>query len=362
MIFKKVDRYVSTAFLLRALGCAMLIVLLYVSFDVLKRQDDIQDAEAAIGAGTLVAYYSQVVPLFVLELVPGVVLVAAGMVMVGMARSGELMALKACGASVHRVVAPIFFWTLLLCAAVFLAREWLAPQMMQRERFLSHVMDGDVQRELWLDDSEFSRKFFLREYGFAQGTARYVCVVETRPDSTMAARILADSAEWGAGSVRLRTAEVQEFQEGTGWLARSEVLPELTLPTGISRADLLQASEEGQERPPVAQTLSDLRDGARQYPNVPSFRVAFHSRLASAVSPLILLMIGVPCLVGFERSVNSRFLGAILSIALAAGLYTLTFVFSSMGNTGSINTALAGWLPTILGGSLGLWLFESMLT
>ena len=112
----------------------------------------------------------------------------------------------------------------------------------------------------------------------------------------------------------------------------------------------------------MAQTLADLRVAARQYPTVPYFRVAFHGRLASAFSSLILLMIGVPCLVGFERSVNSRFLGAMLSIALAAGLYTLTFVCNSMGCTGSLNTALAGWLPTILGGSLGLWLFESMLT
>ena len=61
---------------------------------------------------------------------------AAGMTVVTMARSGELMALKACGASVHRVVAPIFLWTILASVAVFAARECLAPRMMQREKVL----------------------------------------------------------------------------------------------------------------------------------------------------------------------------------------------------------------------------------
>jgi lipopolysaccharide export LptBFGC system permease protein LptF len=172
----------------------------------------------------------------------------------------------------------------------------------------------------------------------------------------------ADVGEWSPGSVRLRTVRVWEFEAGTGRALSSDLLPDLTLPTGIGRRELLAASEQSQEGPPMAQTLADLRGAERQYPTVPYFRVALHRRVASAFSSFILLLIGVPCLVGFERSVNSRFLGAILSIALAASLYTLTFVFSSMGVTGSLNAAVAGWLPTILGGALGLWLFESMLT
>jgi lipopolysaccharide export LptBFGC system permease protein LptF len=51
-----------------------------------------------------------------------------------------------------------------------------------------------------------------------------------------------------------------------------------------------------------------------------------------------------------------------VSIGLAAGLYALTFVFTSMGSTGSLNPVLAGWLPVILSGAVGLWLFQAMLT
>jgi len=362
MVFKKIDRYVSAAFLARALGCMLLVVMLYVSYDVLKRLDDIQEAEATVGVGLLVTYYAQVVPLFLLDLVPGTMLVAAGMALVGMARSGELMALKGCGVSVHRVVAPVFFWTLVMSVSVFAAREYLTPRMMQRERFLAHVLDGDVQRDLLLNDQEHGRKFRLREYDFATGTAKDVCVLEQRPDGTLKRVLQADSARWMPGSVRLSTVDVQEFEPGGAHVARSDLLPDLTIETALRRADLLSAAEEGREGPLTAQTLGQLSAGARQYPSVPYFRVAFHGRLASVFSPFILLMVGMPFLVGFERSVNSRFLGVIVSIALAAGLYALTFVCNSMGSTGTLNTALAGWLPTVLGGSLGLWLFESMLT
>lgn len=100
----------------------------------------------------------------------------------------------------------------------------------------------------------------------------------------------------------------------------------------------------------------------RLNPEIPFFAVSFHTRLAAFFSPLILLLVGLPCLVGFERSVNSRFLSVIVSMGLAAGLYVLTFVFNSMGTTGALNPVLAGWLPAIISAVAGLWLFQSMMT
>ncbi|NLW51550.1 MAG: YjgP/YjgQ family permease [Candidatus Brocadiaceae bacterium] len=361
MLFKKIDRYVSVAFLTRALGTALVITLLYVSFDVLKRLDELPDGDAAGGGRALVRYYSHVVPLFLVELAPGVILLAAGMLLVAMARSGELMALKACGTSVHRVVAPIFVWTALVSAGVFAVREGVAPRMAQEQQIQGRVLEGETAANLLLNDTAYARKYRLREYDFRRAAARDVAVVELEPGGRLVRVLQAASAHWTPGSVRLQAVAIDEFDPATGRAIGSDLLPEVVLPTDIGRAELLAASQEGKAGPPT-QTVSDLRRAAREYPTVPYFRVALHGRLAGVFTPFILLLIGLPCMVGFERSVNSRFLGAILSIAVAAGLYTLTFVFSSMGYTGSLNTALAGWLPTVLAGALGLWLFEAMLT
>jgi lipopolysaccharide export LptBFGC system permease protein LptF len=52
----------------------------------------------------------------------------------------------------------------------------------------------------------------------------------------------------------------------------------------------------------------------------------------------------------------------VISILVAAGFYALGFVLSSMGATETVNPVIAGWLPSIIGGSAGLWLFQSMHT
>ena len=100
----------------------------------------------------------------------------------------------------------------------------------------------------------------------------------------------------------------------------------------------------------------------KENPDVPAYRVMLHSRLASALSPFLLLLVGVPVLVGFENSLQSRFVGVIMCILVAGAYYVLTFVFGSMGNTGTISPVLAGWLPVLMTGVGGLWLFEAMLT
>ncbi len=110
------------------------------------------------------------------------------------------------------------------------------------------------------------------------------------------------------------------------------------------------------------QTLAQLREQIRRNPNVPDFRVVFHSRIAAILSPIILLLVGIPCLIGFETTVKSRFLGVIVSIVVAASFYALGFALSSMGSTETVNPILAGWLPSIVGGSAGLYLFQGMHT
>jgi lipopolysaccharide export LptBFGC system permease protein LptF len=100
----------------------------------------------------------------------------------------------------------------------------------------------------------------------------------------------------------------------------------------------------------------------RAHPHIPTYSVAFHFRISSFFTPFILLLVGIPCLIGFEESIQSRFVGVLISIAVSAGFYTLLFVFNSIGESGTVPPVLAGWLPVVVIGSLGLYLFESRLS
>jgi lipopolysaccharide export LptBFGC system permease protein LptF len=134
----------------------------------------------------------------------------------------------------------------------------------------------------------------------------------------------------------------------------------MVLETDVSPFDIVRAAED-EELSSLFQTLGRLRQRMQADPDTPSLAVQFHSRLASFFGPLVLLLVGLPLLVGFEHSVTSRMLGIVISIAVAVGYYAMTFVFGNMGNTAVLDPLLAGWLPTIVTGSVGLVLFEWLL-
>jgi len=363
MVFKRIDRYVTVSFLLRFLGTVCLIAALYTSYDLLKRLEEIRELGLTRGLATLAQYYTRLLPVFLLDIVPGIVLVAAGMVMVQMARARELLALKACGTSLYRIMAPIFFWTLIISIAVFAVRETFGPRLVRQAEMLGHILDNDVENQLLVNDAAHNRKIFIGQYDFSRRTMRHVSVIDFYPDGVLKRNIHAGAAALATpGVLRLQTVEVQAFDSSGAPAGKPTVLRQMDVDVNLTPMALVELSEENAQKGVRLQTLPELRTQMRRNPDIPFFRVSFHSRLASFFGPLILLLVGLPCLVGFEQSVNSRFLGVIISIGFAGALYALTFIFTSMGGTGALNPVLAGWLPAILTGALGLWLFQTMMT
>lgn len=368
MVFKKIDRYVGASFLMRLFGIALVLGLLYVIFDLLKKLDEIQEVGLANAVQTISSYYACMLPIFLVDIVPALVLVAAGLVLTSMARKRELLALKASGTSVYRVIAPIFFWTLIVNVAAFGFREVTGPDFAQRREVLNRVLDNEVEHDLLLRDEEFHRKLYVGQYSFPERTLKDICVVEdggSNGNVGLQRVIQADFGSWNAaGELVLEDVEVRQMAqtpEGEG-AAEPRVLPTFTLETHLTSFDFVEAAEEESGSVTLMHTLPELRALIRRQPDIPLFRVLFHSRLASFFYPFVLLLVGVPWLVGFEHSVESRFLSIIVGILVAAGFYTLTFVFASMGKTLTLPPILAGWLPTITATAAGLWLFESMHT
>jgi lipopolysaccharide export system permease protein len=226
------------------------------------------------------------------------------------------------------------------------------------------AMGGKVDRGLLVAEPELDRVVHIGEYEFASGAMRRIAVMEFYPESPRALRavIEADSAEWSAeGKLILRSVSIEEF-DPTGKARQSGPFPTRVLETTLSPERLAVEADTGNTPGPLSYSLPSLREEMAQNPGVPFYTVVFYTRIASFFTPLIFLLVGIPCLVGFERTVDSRFLGALISLVVAAGFYVLSFVFSSLGNTGVLNPILAGWMPTVVGAAAGLWLFESMHT
>ena len=365
MIGKRIDRYVSRAFLVRFIVTMVVICGLYLSFDALKRVDQLQKMTLRQAIPKIAAYYGYFFPARVLETIPPLLLIGAGLTLVQMSRDRELLTLKASGVSLQRVTAPLFLWTVAVAILVFWATERIVPACTRHYELLERDLDGKIANDLMLRDPKYSRSIFVGSYDYARGTMSRVQVIEfcdEAGDNRMKTKIQADSGTWRQdGRIGLENVTIQEFDEN-GVVQGDQpapVLPTKLLETSLVPFDFVGAKQEA-ILPALA--LSELRRHVKANPNVPQFRVMLHSRLSTVLMPFLLLLVGIPLLVGYDRATESRVLAIVICTLVAAGLYVLSFVFVSLGNTGALNPTLAGWLHVLLVGPVGLWLFGSMRT
>jgi lipopolysaccharide export system permease protein len=372
MIFKRVDRYVGRAFLTRLVACSAVVSAMYVSFDLLKRLDDLKPHEQAGMLGLLVRDYVRLLPVLILDLLPALVLVGAGMVVVRMASRRELTLLRASGTSIHRAVLAIFLCTALVSLAALAARDTIVPRLIRERTVMADRLEGDVKHDLVLTEDlpdGARRTLCVAAYRSGSGLMENVTMLDFYPAGEgdtgrpMKQRVQADTGIIRDGLIVFEgvSAHYVYPNDTTGVPMRAAPAEggRVALPTSLTPTQISLSALRKDEATTRGLTLKELWERMHTESHAPIYGVVFHSRLAGVFSPLILLLIGMPCLIGPGRSVNSRTLGTVLCILVAAGFYALTFTAGSLGKSETIHAALAGWLPVILGGSVGLYSFEA---
>lgn len=363
MLIRRIDRYVSRSFLVPFVGILFLIFGLYVAFDLLKRVDDLKTLGAWEAMPILLRYYAYVFPVFILDSVPTVLVVAAGLALVQMARRRELLILKSSGVSLYRVMVPIFAWTLLVSAGGFWAKEHLVPQFVRNKDLAVRKLEQDLERSLVLRDEKHGFTLYVDEYAFSGGLMKKVSLLEFYPSGKIKRVIEADKGHHtGENAIEFKGVLIEGYDERGVKTGEIQEKVSLKVKTSLTRYDFVRAKEESMGGRSMFMDLQELAAKMKRQSDIPHFKVSFHSRLATAFIPFILLLIGMPVLIGFEHSAHSRFLGIMVCVFVSAAYYTMVFVCTSMGQTGVIDPVIAGWFPVIVGGSSGVFLFESMLT
>jgi len=362
MIAKRIDRYVSSSFLSMFFGILAVVFGLYVAYDLLKRVEELQDLGTGQILPAMLTYYGYVFPVFALDSVPAVVALAAGLTLVKMSKRRELLTLKASGVSVYRTIAPIFFWTLLISVGILWTREHIVPAVVQQKELMAKQLSGDMGRGLLLKDREFNFKLFVDSYDFSNHSMKRVSIIELHPELTVKRIVEADEGYWaGDGQIRLVGVHIRDFDVKGAKANQPTAMASTTIETTLSPFDFVRARSESTARS-LFLTLSQLATMMRDNPNVPHYRVVFHSRLASAFTSFVVLLMVIPLLVGFEHSAHSQFVGAVVCIFVVLLYHAMVFVSTSVGESGAVHPVLAGWMPVIVAGPCGIWLFESMLT
>ena len=365
------DLYVLRFFVTSYLICLVSFVGFFMLIDAFTHLDTYLEEEH--GLLEILQTYLVRIPEIFHRLAPYLTLAAAGFTVTRLQKSNELAPMKALGLSIYRVLLPIFGAAVVLSGLIVLDQEWLIPAAESARRALDLKEKRGFEPQNLIPDSRGS-VFQIDSYDPVAQRMRGVRVTlrgrdpdDPRIFTLETASLVAkearwvqregESGEWIAYHGRLDRYDSSgggfKVKPGTRDLETTVFGEEgYPLETDIGPEDI-----ESHDRDIYYLTFNDLNRLYKRQ-KLPHLRVKLHNRISYPITNLVLLFLGLPFfLSGTNRSL---FIGVGISTVIGFSYFFISFLFISMGDSGSIGPMTAAWMPTIFFGCLSVTLFDQV--
>ncbi len=347
------SRYFIKGFAWRFLATLLAFASLLQLLDVLDRASDV--LERGHGPADMLTYIGLNLPLFVSQVVPLSVLIAALMAFMSLARHNEIVALRSVGTSPSRLFAALLPAVAVVVALHVLLMDQIAPRADEAlrdwwaARPAPDAAESRPEGSLWLRAGPSIVS--VQEVHDGGRRLEGVTIVARDDRGLATGRVVAREAAWEAGAWTLRGVEVLHGAQGAPRMERRDTLP---WPEGPSPENVAFADEP--TRFLSVRRLLAIVEG-RWSGTLPVLRyeTQLQEIFAIPISSFVMLLLAQPALHGVRR--GGRF-GAGMAIGLGLGLLFQLFrgLLSALAQAGAMPVTLAVWLPIALFACVGCWI------
>jgi LPS export ABC transporter permease LptF/LPS export ABC transporter permease LptG len=333
-------------------------VFLFETFTFFELLDDI--ARHRVAFLTVINYFRYLTPYLIYNLAPLGALVAVLVTLGVMSKNNEIVAIKANGISIHRLIVPLLVAGLLLAGAMLLVDETYLPYANQRQDALRNQIKGRPPQtythpQRWIF-GENSKIYNYDLFSPLQNLFGGLSVIELDPATfNVRRRIFANRAQWSPSqkSWLLESGWVRDFSGGT--IKRFDqftvqAFPELTEPPEYFNREVRQAFQMDWSE------LSRYIEGLRRAGfDVANLTVQWHVKIAYPLIAPISMLLAIPFafLVGARGAIG----GVALGVAIGIGYWSIARLMEAMGGVGQLPPFLAAWSPDLIFFFIGLYFF-----
>lgn len=128
-LFNTIDRYIATHVLKGWLLILLIVLVLFSFLELVNQLDDVGDGDYSVSDAFL--YVLLTIPKRVTMLSPVSAMVGSVIALVGLANNGELMAMRAAGMSIQRIVISLLKTGVIILLLGLVFEQWIAPPLEQ---------------------------------------------------------------------------------------------------------------------------------------------------------------------------------------------------------------------------------------
>lgn len=362
------DRYIAkelTLPFLFAVGAfSSIAVSIGAVFELIRKV-----TESGLPASLAFEIFLLTLPQFVVLAFPMSTLLSTMMTFSRFSSDSELIALRGCGVSVKRIVAPAIILSLLVTGLSFAVSEVIAPASTTRAAvLLARALDqekppfkeGNItfQQE---DGDELVRFFHARNFdGTTMSGITVVDFSQEDSEDGLKQIVSADTATWNF------SRNLWEFTNGTIYAVSPsgsfrQIIrfdkQDLQLPrTPLDLAARRKKTEE-MNIAEAADYLAILKQTGDEKA-VRDLQVSIQQKYSIPFACVVFGLVGSAMGIRPQRTGKATSFG--VSIVIIFGYYLLSFVMTAMGKAGVVTPFLAGWLPLGLGLGAGIILLAKI--
>jgi LPS export ABC transporter permease LptG/LPS export ABC transporter permease LptF len=360
------DEYVVLEFLkmfFLVLAGFVVLMLVFTFFDLVG--DILRNH---IPLTTVGNYLINLTPSMLYQIAPLAVLIAVLVTFGVLNRNSELIAMKATGISLYRLVIPIVSIAAILSVSLFLFDEYYLPQANRRQEALRNIIKGRPPQtflhpeQTWIfgqpHPGEPGRIFYYQFFDRDRNEFANFTLFEFNPSTfELSRRVFATRVVWDAenSSWQFQNGWQRDFEganvtENSGYREFKRTnFSEIHEGPDYFKKENKQAQEMNFGQ--LERYIGDLRQSGF---DTMRLRVALWHKLAYPLIAIVMAVLAIP----FALSMGRR--GSLAGIAVAIFVALTYFVvdgfFGAMGNVNYLPAALAAWSPVVLFGLTGGYL------
>ena len=305
--------YVQRQFLELFLLCYIGFIGIFVVVDLVGRLSAFIDR--GVGPVVILMFYLWSIPYFSVLILPMAMLLASLFCFGGLARFGELTAMKAAGASLYRLVVPVLSVSLLICVCAFFLTDWVMPEANRRrsavERGRKPVFKKPILSQVVLRDID-GQILSVGRYTRAEKKGQQV-TLDKYEGRKLVLKIRAEEIVWQGEGWELKDGEVRRFSDQGGEsVRRFEDFSAGTITLGPE--DLARESRPADQMS-YKELTNFIKRKIRNGEQVTRDLVGLHLRLAFPFAGFVMVLFGIPLSSRTQRTGKPLLVGICLLVA-----------------------------------------------
>jgi LPS export ABC transporter permease LptG/LPS export ABC transporter permease LptF len=317
-----------------------------------------------IPLATVGSYLFNLTPSMLYTITPLAVLIAVLVTFGVLNRNSEIVAMKATGISLYRLVVPVVSISAIIALGLFLFDNFYLPQANRRQEALRSTIKGRPPQtflhpeQKWMfgqpHPGEPGRIFYYQFFDPEAREFANLSIFEFNPSTfALSRRIFASRVFWDPTSSSWRFLNGWERDIDGNSTRYSDfkntTFAEIHEDPGYFTKENLQSQEMNFGQ--LDRYIKDLRQSGF---DTMRLRVALWHKLAYPLIAIVMAVLAIPFALSMGR--RGSLTGIAVAIAVALAYWVVDGLFGAMGNVNYLPAALAAWTPDILFGLTGGYL------